>query len=252
MIRVETIGVIRSCFPEKFGIPRQAGLAPSALATIELLHPYNREEMVRGLETFSHLMVHFQFHLTLEEGWKATVRPPRLGGQMRLGVFATRSPHRPNHLGVSVVKLLGVRTFKSHVELEIAGVDLLDGTPVIDIKPYLPYCDSISDASIGWLDQEFQTMEVVFSDQSRTFCRDYEKNHSRPLRSLITEVLRADPRPASQAGRRKTFGVSLWDVNVCWEVSKDRCLVVACEQLCSDQVVNSPAGTTPCVSDNGS
>lgn len=228
-VTVDYIGIVHSCFSEKFGIPRQAGMAPSALATIELLEPFNREEMIRGLETFSHIWVQFLFHHSVSEGWKAMVRPPRLGGKERLGVFATRSPHRPNHIGLSAVRLLEVRCSGGHVELDIAGVDLLDGTPVLDIKPYVPYSDCLKEATRGWLETPFREMEVKFSRQAETFCALYEKEHGRPLSSLIREVLATDPRPASQRSRRFGFGVSFWDVNIRWDVSGNSCNVVRCE-----------------------
>ena len=233
-IRLEPIGVVHSCFPEKFGIPRQPGLAPSAPAIIELLSPFNREEMIRGLETFSHIWVQFLFHEAQAEGWKATVRPPRMGGKTRCGVFATRSPHRPNHIGLSAVRLVGVRVVEQSVLLDIAGVDMLDGTPVLDVKPYVPYSDALVTATDGWLDPPAQEIEVVFSQQATTFCDRYEKQFSRPLGALIREVLVADPRPAAQKSSRTGYGVSLWDVNVRWEVSCKSCLVKSCTLISAE------------------
>ena len=229
VFKVDVIGVVHSCFPEKFGIPRQAGLAPSALATIELIDPFNRQEMVRGLETFSHIWVQFLFHQSLSEGWKATVRPPRMGGKERLGVFATRSPHRPNHLGLSAVRLLELRLSGGSVELDIAGVDLLDGTPVLDLKPYIPYSDCLQEATGGWLKNPFPEMQVKFSAQAEVFCDHYQQQHGRPLSALIREVLKTDPRPASQRSNRTGFGISFWDVNIRWKVSGNSCSVEECE-----------------------
>lgn len=230
-LMMNVIGVIHSCFPEKFGIPRQAGLAPSALAAIELIAPFNRPEMVRGLETFSHIWVQFLFHQSLSEGWKATVRPPRMGGKERFGVFATRSPHRPNHIGLSAVRLLGLNITGSGVTLDIGGVDLLDGTPVLDIKPYIPYSDSVPEATRGWLRAPFEKVEVVFAEGAETFCRVYEQQSGRPLAALIREVLATDPRPASQRTQRCAFGMSFWDVNVRWQISGTTCRVERCEQF---------------------
>ena len=228
---IHTIGVIRSCFVEKFGIPRQPGLAPSACAEIELVEPYNRQEMVQGLERFSHIWIQFLFHETLSEGWKATVRPPRLGGNRRMGVFATRSPHRPNHLGLSAVRLLGIKTGDDRVRLELGGVDLLDGTPVVDIKPYIPYADCLKDASAGWLSDDFIKMSVEFLHEPAEFCREYERTTGRKLARLIEEILEQDPRPASQRDRKHHFGMMLWEVNVRWKIDKERCVVTACQTL---------------------
>jgi len=230
-VTMEVIGVVTSCFPEKFGIPRQAGVAPSAPATIELISGFNRKEMVRGLETFSHIWVQFLFHESLLEGWKATVRPPRMGGAERVGVFATRSPHRPNHIGLSAVRLLGVRLSGDSVHLDIGGVDLLDGTPVLDIKPYIPYSDCLEEATRGWLPSPQQEIGVEYSEQAESFCRSYQMSNKRPLARLIREVLVSDPRPSSQKDRRFEFGFLLWDVNVRWKVSGDTFLVIRCELI---------------------
>ncbi|MCK5516240.1 MAG: tRNA (N6-threonylcarbamoyladenosine(37)-N6)-methyltransferase TrmO, partial [Desulfobulbaceae bacterium] len=146
-IPITPIGVIHSCFSEKFGIPRQSGMVKSATAFLELLPPFNRKEMVRGLDGFSHIWVHFFFHQVVEEGWRPTVRPPWLGGKKRVGIFATRSPHRPNHIGMSAVKLVDIRREKKTYLIEVTGVDFLDQTPVLDIKPYVPYCDSVETAT---------------------------------------------------------------------------------------------------------
>lgn len=228
-VSIQPIGIVRSCFVEKFGTPRQSGLAPSAVAEIELLEPFNREEMVKGLELFSHIWVQFLFHETLAEGWKATVRPPRLGGRRRMGVFATRSPHRPNHLGLSALRLLGVNGGDDGVRLEVGGVDLLDGTPVVDIKPYLPYGDSLDDASAGWLTNDFIKMNVAFQPEPAEFCRLYHLTTGRRLAELIEEILAQDPRPASQRDKKHDFGMMLWDVNVRWKIDKGACVVTACE-----------------------
>ncbi len=148
-MQIEPVGVIESCFKEKFGIPRQPGLVEAACASLRLLPPYDRAEAVRGLEGFSHVWLIFGFHATAAQGWRPTVRPPRLGGNARLGVFATRSTFRPNPLGLSVVRLLDIDTRRG-VQLQLAGGDLLNGTPVYDIKPYLPYADALSEAVGGF------------------------------------------------------------------------------------------------------
>lgn len=147
---IDTLGIIRSPYKEKFAIPRQPGLVKSARARLELLPPYDQPDVLRGIEQFSHLWLSFVFHQTMAQGWHPTVRPPRLGGNERVGVFATRSTFRPNPLGLSVVELHGVGRERGKLWLELGAVDLLDGTPVVDIKPYIPYADSLPDARGGF------------------------------------------------------------------------------------------------------
>ncbi len=230
-LSVAPIGVVHSCFPEKFGVPRQPGMVKSAPADLELLKPYNREEMVRGIEQFSHVWLIFQFHDTVSEGWKPTVRPPWLGGQKRVGVFASRSPHRPNHLGLSVVKLEGVTIQPGIATLHLSGVDLLDGTPVYDIKPYVPYSDIVSDASCGYADGYTPDRKVVFLPEVSRFCDKYRQKSGRDIATLITELLVHDPRPASQKKNRIEFGMQLWDVNVRWKVEEAEFVVCRCSYV---------------------
>lgn len=222
-IIVEPIGVVHSCYTEKFGIPRQPGLVDSAVAELELYAPWNRAECVAGLATFSHIWVHFLFHKAVDEGWRATVRPPGLGGKKRVGVFASRSPHRPNHMGMSVVRLLEVEERESGVVLKLGGGDFLDGTPVLDIKPYAVYSDSIADAHSSYAGN-FSEVDVQLSPDVELFCQAYMEETRRDLSTLIREVLLQDPRPASQKERRKEFGVLLYDVNVRFEVQKNNIL----------------------------
>ena len=144
---LDVIGVIHSCYREKFGIPRQPGLVSEQTATLELLPPQNRPEAVKRLEGFSHIWVSFIFHSVPLGKWPPTVRPPRLGGNERVGVFASRSTHRPNPLGLSVVKLARIEVSEAGVKLHLIGADLLDGTPVVDIKPYIPGYDSAENAT---------------------------------------------------------------------------------------------------------
>jgi tRNA-Thr(GGU) m(6)t(6)A37 methyltransferase TsaA len=229
-VSIDIIAYVNSCFTEKFGTPRQGGLVALAEARLVLVEPFNRREMVRGLEDFSHIWIHFLFHQARADGWKTTVRPPRLGGDKRIGVWATRSPHRPNFMGLSVVKLKGIE-FSNGVELVVAGVDLLDGTPVFDIKPYLPSSDSIEEAAEGWAEQEFAALEVDFLPAADKFCTDYEAESGVPLQQLIREILREDPRPASQREKKDMYGMRLYNVNVRWQVSGAACLVLSCEKL---------------------
>lgn len=231
-VKVEPIGIIHSCFTEKFGIPRQPGIVKSAVGQLELLPPYNREEMVRGLETFSHIWVQFIFHKTVPEGWKPTIRPPWLGGKKRVGVLASRSPHRPNHLGLSVVKLEKVKIDKGRCYLELSGIDFLDKTPVVDIKPYTPYSDSIPSATMSYAHGTSPPVEVEFSKKAEDFCENYQKESRRNLRQIIEEMIRHDPRPASQKRGKSEFGMLLWDVNIRWQVAgMGQFFVQSCEKV---------------------
>ncbi len=226
----ETIGIIHSPYREKFGIPRQPGLV-AAEATLELLPPYNRPEAVKGLEGFSHIWISFVFHGVKRSEWKPTVRPPRLGGNERVGVFASRSTHRPNPLGLSVVALTGIDCQEGRVELRIKGADLLDGTPVLDIKPYIPYVDSVSDARGGFADTPPEVkLTVVFTDQAEAQCRELSERYPN-LQTLIDGVLAQDPRPAYQAEEGREYGVSLYDFNVRFRVTGDSAEVLAIDAV---------------------
>jgi tRNA-Thr(GGU) m(6)t(6)A37 methyltransferase TsaA len=213
------IGHIRSCFSEKFGIPRQPGLVPDARAVVEIEPTFQRIEAFHELEGFSHIWIVFVFH-HCRSTWKTTVRPPRLGGNRRVGVFASRSGFRPNPIGQSVVELVSIEAGRGSLRLHIKGVDLMDGTPVLDIKPYLPYADCRPHAKAGYAgDKPQAAKQVVFSPVAAKACRELE-NDSRPnLRSLITELLSLDPRPgyADTSGKRN-YGMRLWDLDVRFSV----------------------------------
>ncbi|MCW9025395.1 MAG: tRNA (N6-threonylcarbamoyladenosine(37)-N6)-methyltransferase TrmO, partial [Gammaproteobacteria bacterium] len=166
--KFEPVGVVQSCFKEKFGIPRQPGLIAEARASIKILPPYDRDEAFVGLDEFSHIWVLFIFHQCLRDTWKPTVRPPRLGGNKRVGVFASRSTHRPNSVGMSVVKLDNICRDHNGLVLSISGVDLMEGTPVIDIKPYLPYADNITGATGGYAPAAPECQQhVTFTEQAQ-------------------------------------------------------------------------------------
>ncbi len=230
-ISVDPIGIIHSCFTEKFGIPRQPGMVKSSVAYLELYPTFNREEMLRGLGDFSHIWVHFLFHETVEEGWKATIRAPWLGGKKRVGVFASRSPHRPNQMGMSAVRLLGIQKKNTKYILELAEVDFLDQTPVLDIKPYVPYSDCIPGATGGYTKPHIPDIEPVFTQEALQFCVEYQAHTGRAIGSLIGEMIQQDPRPASQKERKREFGMLLWDVNIRWQVSGGQFTVLRCERL---------------------
>lgn len=213
--QINPIGTLHSCYHEKFGIPRQPGLVQSATATLELLPPYNQPETLRGLDQFSHLWIIFLFHQTARDAWKATVRPPRLGGNQRVGVFASRSNFRPNPIGLSVVQLEQIKG----TTLELRGGDFLDGTPVLDIKPYIPYADALPHANGAFAATAPQpTNRVSFSPEAETQLLQLE-NETRPaLRQLICDTLAFNPRPAYQNDDPdRIFGTQLFDLNVRWK-----------------------------------
>ncbi len=228
MINFQPIGRINSCYPEKFGIPRQPGLATKAETTVEMISPYDRIEMFKELEQFSHIWIIFQFNDVVEEGWKPTVRPPGLGGQQRVGVFASRSPHRPNYIGISAVKLLKITQSKNSLKLQVEGGDFLDGTPVLDIKPYVPFADCIDKAHGGYSARGISAIDVSFSDRATMFCKNYYNKTGRDLAGVIEQVLQQDPRPANQRPRKVNYGMRLWDVNVRWKVEEEGFEVTEC------------------------
>ena len=218
------IAVTHSCFKEKFGIPRQPGLVTEAIAELEFLPPFNREEALTGLEGFSHLWITFVFHGALREGWKPTVRPPRLGGNKRLGVFATRSNFRPNPIGLSVVKFAGIRRDGKKLLLRVEGADLLDRTPILDIKPYLPYADRVPEATGGFAPQPpARGLSVTFAPETAPVIERWERGEIPNLRKLIVQMLENDPRPAYHAGsdRRKRFAFRIYDLDVRWEAGQE-------------------------------
>ncbi|MEL0612786.1 tRNA (N6-threonylcarbamoyladenosine(37)-N6)-methyltransferase TrmO [Marinomonas arenicola] len=226
-----TIGLVHSCYKEKFGIPRQPGLVTEATAKIELLPPFNRLDTLDGLSDFSHIWVQFIFHATMTENWKAKIRPPRLGGKVKMGVFATRATHRPNPIGLSVIKLGNIYQEKGKVFIELLGADLLDGTPVLDIKPYIPYADSIPDAQGGFAPQADRTSEVVFSELADRQCNHYQSLHQRDIKTLIKQVIEQDPRPSYlQQKDGKEHGIKLWDLNIRWRAHPEYFEILHIEQ----------------------
>lgn len=223
------IGYIQSPFKEKFAVPRQPGLAPSALASITLCDEANHEESVRGLAQFSHIWVLFLFSQNLDKGWTPTVRPPRLGGNTRVGVFASRATFRPNGIGMSVVELKAVRVEKGNVIIDIGSCDLVDATPIIDIKPYIPYCDCIPDAIGGYASAPPFLLEVTFSEAA---CAALDlKQQSAHKMQVIKEVLAQDPRPAYKKGKTddKIYAVHLFDMNVKFTVKANLITVTTIE-----------------------
>ena len=205
---VKPIAYIRSDFKEKFGIPRQSGRAPSLKAEIVFLPEYGVADAFRGIEGFSHLWVIFDFSLSHREEFSPTVRPPRLGGNERVGVFASRSPFRPNPLGLSCVKLESVKKEETGVVLTVSGADLLDGTPILDIKPYLPFADCISDASAGYAgEKESYRLEVACAGALL-------EKLPKEKRAGLLECLADDPRPSYQDDPSRVYGMRFGE----WEI----------------------------------
>lgn len=210
---VAPVGIVRSCFKEKFAIPRQPQLAPAARGVLELLPPFDQGDAVAGLEQVSHVWLLFLFHQALEDKPRLKVRPPRLGGNKSMGVFATRATHRPNGIGQSVVRLEGVEPGR----LLLSGIDLLDGTPVLDIKPYVPYADCVSDAINLMASAAPAPVSVAWADAALLQAREHALRLGEPLVELIEQCLAQDPRPAYQVPPpERVYGVKFWDVQVRW------------------------------------
>lgn len=221
---LEPIATLHSPFKEKFGTPRQPGLAPAATGSIELCPHYSSMDSVRGLEQFSHIWLLFVFDRCLDTDWRPTVRPPRLGGNQRIGVFASRSNFRPNPIGQSVVQLDGIECTSSSVTLNISNFDLLDQTPILDIKPYITYSDSKPDARCGYASSPPERLrEVCYSDTARTQLKQLALNEIPPPLLLIEQMLLADPRPAYQksAPEKRHYGMEVDDFNISFHVEHD-------------------------------
>lgn len=214
------IARMRSDFPEKFGIPRQSGMVNELESTIVFEPEYRNKDALRGLEDFSHLWIIWQFSKAVRTEWSPTVRPPRLGGNTRIGVFATRSPFRPNHMGLSSVKILGLEhTEQFGTVIRVAGADLMDGTPIFDIKPYIPYCDSHPEATGGFTDNagDFILKVEISPDLLAKFP---EEKHG-----ALIDLLSHDPRPSYQQDAGRIYGLSFSGYNIRFTVN-DGVLVV--------------------------
>lgn len=226
---VTPIGIIHSPYQEKFGIPRQPDLAPSAPVSLRLLPPFNQPDCVRGLEAFSHVWLTFLFHDTLARGWQPLVRPPRLGGNSKVGVFASRATHRPNGLGLSLVALQGI-DLHDGVTLHLRGADLLDGTPVLDIKPYIPFVEAKPEARSGFVDGPPPLLTVHWQQQARAQLQGWPHAPAW-LATLIDEVLAQDPRPAYQDDPERRYGIRLADFNIAFSVTGTQANVLEITQL---------------------
>lgn len=219
--KLQAIGYIRSCFTDRFGVPRQPGLVPAARAQLVLVAPYDDPQALTGLNDCTHIWVQFIFHRPPSQQWRARVRPPRLGGNKSLGVFATRSPVRPNPIGLSVVRLEGIGRAPGKLWLELSGIDLLDSTPVLDIKPYVPYTDCVPGARSGFADQAPVTRPVEFTPEALAACARFQ-SRSDQLETLIRQILQQDPRPQYQRpDTQRRYGMTLFDLNIQWRYRGD-------------------------------
>ena len=213
MVHMKIIARMKSDFPDKFGIPRQSGLVDNLVSTIVFEPEYRNPDALRGLEDFSHLWIIWQFSKTVREDWSPTVRPPRLGGNTRMGVFATRSPFRPNEIGLSSVKILRIEDTKEYgTVIHVAGADLMNDTPIFDIKPYIPYCDCHPDAAGGFTTaaDDF-LLNVNISD-------DLLKIVPAGKQQALVGVLSHDPRPSYQQDSDRIYGITFADLNIRFKV----------------------------------
>lgn len=223
---VNPVATISTPFREKFAIPRQPGLASAATGQITLLPPYDHNNALDGLEFSSHIWLIFLFHKAIpgaNQAPRLQVRPPRLGGNKKLGVFATRSTHRPNAIGQSLVKLEKVES----CGLRVSGVDLLDGTPILDIKPYVPYSDCLPQAWNQLADEAPARIDVQWQAAASAQAEYHQQRTGHPVIELINQCLAQDPKPAYQVPvPERLYGVQLWDMNIRWRYPTPNSILV--------------------------
>ena len=216
-LQIKPVAHIRTDFPTKFGIPRQAGLAENLKGKIVFEPAYRIDEALRGLEGFSHLWLIFDFSAAHREKWSPTVRPPRLGGNQRVGVWASRSPFRPNNLGLSSVRIASIDM--EYMTIEVLGGDLMDGTPIYDIKPYLPYADSHPEARGGFTDNhQWQQLEVVMPEELHQLFQSADLE-------VLRQTLALDPRPHYQQDASRQYGMPFMGYDIRFHVV-DRTLFI--------------------------
>ena len=224
-MEITPIAHIRNDYSAKFGVPRQSGLVKTALSEIVFEPAFRNPDALRGLEDFSHLWLIWEFSLAKREAWSPTVRPPRLGGNARVGVFATRSPFRPNSLGLSAVKIEEIiQHGPDGPMIRVSGADLMNGTPIYDIKPYLPYADCVPDAAGGFTDQvERKTLRVVCA-------AEWWERVPQDKRGALRDTLSQDPRPAYQQDPDRVYGMAFGGLNVRFRVAGDTLTVLDIEK----------------------
>lgn len=225
-MKIVPVAYANTPFQEKFAIPRQPQLAPAARGYIELVPPFDDPAALDGLQQVSHIWLLFVFHQALaadDEAPRLRVRPPRLGGNEKLGVFATRSTHRPNSIGQSVVKLEKVEGTK----LWVSGLDLLNGTPIIDIKPYVPYSDSLPQASNAIANTAPATINIEWQESARSSAKQHGQRLNEQVVELIEQCLAQDPKPAYQTPTpEREYGVQFWDLNIRWHYPQADCICI--------------------------
>ena len=226
MVDINIIARMKSDFATKFGIPRQAGLVDTLRSTIVFEPEYRNDDALRGIEDYSHLWIIWQFSEAVRKDWSPTVRPPRLGGNTRMGVFATRSPFRPNNLGLSCVKLLGVEHTKEYgTVLHVGGADLMDGTPIFDIKPYIPYADAHPEAVGGFTDSADQFLLEV------NFPADLLQRLPTDKQQSAIDVLSHDPRPSYQRDPDRIYGLNFGGFDIRFKVEENYLTVTEVQVL---------------------
>ena len=225
-VNIQVIARMRSDFATKFGIPRQSGMVQELRSTIVFEPEFRNPDALRGIEDFSHLWIIWQFSEAVRTGWSPTVRPPRLGGNTRMGVFATRSPFRPNNLGLSSVKLLGVEHTQEYgTVLHVGGADLMDGTPIFDIKPYIPYGDCHPEATGGFTDTAGEFLLQVDFPPALRIILPQDKQ------AAAIGVLSHDPRPSYQRKPDRVYGITFAGFDIRFTVKDDTLTVIAVEKV---------------------
>ncbi len=222
---IKPIARMQSDFPTKFGIPRQAGIVKELESRIVFEPEYREAEALRGIEGFSHLWLIWQFSQNIRDGWSPTVRPPRLGGNIRMGVFATRSPFRPNALGLSCVRLIAVERDDSlGLTLRVAGADLMDDTPIFDIKPYVPYSDNVPEAASGFAPDAGARLTVEYRPCAAAAVPEDKL-------AALTGILENDPRPRYQAAPERVYALEFAGLEVKFSVEEDLLTVLSAEKI---------------------